>query len=132
MEETRKTILVVDDDEHFVQSVYDLLTNEGYEVIKAYNGKDGYDLAKKEHPDLMILDVMMTHDTEGFEVSRKIPQTPEIKDMPVILVTGITSEMNLPFKFEPDESWLPVDKILEKPVAPDRLLDEIRKRLKSN
>jgi len=130
MKNCAKTILIVDDDKDFSQSVEDLLKSEGYTVLKAYNGQAGLELASKERPDLMILDVMMAHDTEGFEVSRKLPKTPELKGMPVIMVTGITSEKNLPFKFEPDETWLPVDVIFEKPVAPEKLLKEIKKRLK--
>ena len=130
MKNCAKKILIVDDDKDFSQSVEDLLKSEGYHVLKAYNGKEGLELASKERPDLMILDVMMAHDTEGFEVSRKLPETPELKGMPVIMVTGITSEKNLPFKFEPDETWLPVDVVFEKPVAPEKLLKEIKKRLK--
>ena len=52
----------------------------------------------------MILDVMMATHTEGFEVARKIPETPELKHMHVLLVTGVTKDMHLPFGFEPDET----------------------------
>ncbi len=129
MENRKPTILIVDDDHEFVQSVEDLLLTEDYNVLKAHDGDSGLELALKERPDVMILDVMMTHDTEGIEVSRKILETPELKGMPIIMVTGIMSEMNLPFKFEPDETWLPVSTLLEKPVAPQKLLAEIKQRL---
>jgi two-component system alkaline phosphatase synthesis response regulator PhoP len=129
MENRTKTILIVDDDKDFGQSVEELLTSEGYQVLRAYNGQEGLELALQKRPDLMILDVMMAHDTEGFEVSREIPKRPELKDMPVIMVTGITTEKNLPLKFEPDETWLPVATFLEKPVNPERLLKEIKARL---
>ncbi|HOP46713.1 MAG TPA: response regulator [Desulfobacteraceae bacterium] len=125
----RKKILIVDDDISFVNSVQELLENENYLVLKAYNGEEGLELAKKEHPDLMILDVMMTHNTEGFEISREIVKIPDLKQMYVILLTGITKEMNLPFKFEPDETLLPVSIVLEKPVAPGKLLNEIKERI---
>ncbi|HPQ28199.1 MAG TPA: response regulator [Desulfobacteraceae bacterium] len=125
----RKKILIVDDDISFVNSVQELLENENYLVLKAYNGEEGLELAKKEHPDLMILDVMMTHNTEGFEISREIIKIPDLKQMYVILLTGITKEMNLPFKFEPDETLLPVSIVLEKPVAPGKLLNEIKERI---
>ena len=127
----QKRILIVDDDSDFVQSVGDVLESEGYEVLKAYNGEDGLALAKREQPDLMILDVMMAHETEGFEISRKIPETPELQAMQIIMVTGITKEMKLPFKFEPDESWLPVNAVLEKPVTPETLLKKIKDRLEN-
>lgn len=129
MKNEKKRILIIDDDKYFVQSVEDLLTSEGYSVIHAYNGSEGLDMAKGEHPDLIILDVMMAHDTEGFEVSREVDKNPELKQTKIIMVTGITKEMNLPFKFEPDESWLPVDEIMEKPVAPDDLLKAIRSKI---
>ena len=128
-ESGKKKILIVDDDKNFSNSVQELLENDGYEVFQAYDGKEGLELATKECPDLMILDVMMANNTEGFEVSREIPKIHELKDMQVIMLTGITKEMNLPFKFEPDETLLPVSTVLEKPVAPARLLDEIRERL---
>jgi len=129
MKNEKKRILIIDDDKYFVQSVKDLLTSEGYSVIHAYNGSEGLDMAKGEHPDLIILDVMMAHDTEGFEVSREVSKNPELKNMKIIMVTGITKEMNLPFKFEPDKTWLPVDEIMEKPVAPNDLLKAIRSKI---
>ena len=128
-ESDKKRILIVDDDKNFVKSVHDLLETEGYQVFEAYDGNEGLELARKERPDLMILDVMMSHNTEGFEVSRQITKFPELQDMYVIMLTGITKEMNLPFKFEPDETLLPVSTVLEKPVAPGELLKEIRERL---
>jgi len=124
-----KTILIVDDDPDFVESNRDLLEAYGYSVHAAHNGADGLDLARKVRPDVLILDVMMATNTEGFEVARKIPETPELKGLRVLLVTGVTKDMHLPFGFEPDASWLPVDRVLEKPIAPNRLLTEIQKVL---
>ncbi len=124
-----KKILLVDDDVDFVESNKDLLEAQGYTVIAAYDGESGLEMAKRERPDLMLLDVMMAHDTEGFEISRKIPENPELKDMSVILVTGVRKEKDLTYSFEPDETWLPVDKILEKPVPPEKLLEEVKREL---
>lgn len=126
---SKKKILLVDDDADFVESNKDLLEAQGYEVVSAADGESGLQLALKERPDLMLLDVMMAHDTEGFEISRKIPENPELKDMKVILVTGVRKEKDLTYSFEPDETWLPVDKILEKPVPPEKLLEEIKREL---
>jgi CheY-like chemotaxis protein len=125
----KKRILLVDDDVDFVESNRDLLEASGYEVLAAHDGQAGLDLAVKEKPDLMILDVMMAHDTEGFEVSRKIPQTPELRGMPVIMVTGIRKELEVPYTLEPDQTWLPVQTLLEKPVPPEVFLEEIRRHL---
>ena len=122
-------ILVVDDDAEFVESNKDLLEAHGYRVVTAHDGRSGFEAARRERPALMILDVMMATHVEGFEVARKIPETPELKHMRVLLVTGIQQDMHLPFGFDPDESWLPVDRVLEKPIAPIRLLSEIQKVL---
>ena len=125
----KKKILMVDDDKEFVQGTKDLLEAHGYEVLTAHSGAEGLALARKSHPNLMLLDVMMTSDTEGFDVSRTIEESPELKGLPVILVTGIKKAMRLPFSFEPDEDWLPVKVVLDKPVPPEKLLAEIAKQL---
>lgn len=127
----QKTILIVDDDVAFAESNKDLLEAHGYRVLMVHDGESGLEKAKEVQPDLMILDVMMAHDSEGFEVSRKIPESPELRNMAVLMVTGIRREMNLPYRFEPDETWLPVDKILEKPVDPAKLVEEVELALKS-
>jgi two-component system, OmpR family, alkaline phosphatase synthesis response regulator PhoP len=122
-----QTILIVDDDPDFVESNKDLLEAYGYRVMTAHDGASGLELAKKIHPNVMILDVMMATQTEGFEIARKIPQTPELQGLHVLLVTGVTKDLHLPFGFEPDETWLPVERVLEKPIDPNRLLAEIQK-----
>jgi DNA-binding response OmpR family regulator len=129
MANQKHRILIVDDDVDYVESNKELLEANGYEALTAHNGKAGLELAKKEKPDLMILDVMMATNTEGFETSRKISEAPELQNMKVLLVTGVRREMDLPFKVEPDDTWLPVDKVFEKPIEPQLLLDEIKKRI---
>lgn len=124
---TAKTILIVDDDVALVESTKDLLEAHGYEIITAHDGEAGLELAKNARPDLMILDVMMASDTEGFEVARKVPETPELKDLPVLMVTGVRDKMGLTYGFEPDSTWLPVDRLLEKPVDPARLIATVKR-----
>lgn len=126
---TRRRVLIVDDDIEFVESNRDLLEAEGYEVLAAHDGASGLELARKSSPDLMILDVMMASLSDGFEVSRKIPTIPELRNMPVLLVTGVTQALGLPYEFSPDETWLPVDTVLNKPVPPAELLAKVRERI---
>jgi CheY-like chemotaxis protein len=120
-----KKILVIDDDPDFVESVVNLLEAKGYQVASASNGKDGIAKAKTEKPSLILLDVMMNTKDEGFTVARELQQAAEVKGTPVVMVTGVRKEMNLPFGFEPDETWLPVKQILEKPVKPETLLKAV-------
>ncbi len=124
---THTKVLIVDDDPDFVESNQDLLEAYGYDVATASDGTSGLELARTFRPDVMILDVMMATETEGFEVARRIPETPELRDVRVLLVTGVTKDMRLPYSFEPDDTWLPVERVLEKPIAPERLLSEIEK-----
>ncbi len=124
-------VLLIDDDSDLIEAISTLLEAKGYTVESASNGKDGFNAAKTSNPDLILLDVMMGSKTEGFDVARELHKEASTKDIPVVLVTGIKKDMNLPFGFEPDETWLPVKSVLEKPVKPDILLkiveDNIRK-----
>jgi len=123
-------VLIVDDDPDFVGSTAALLEAVGYEVISAPDGASGLALAKRERPDLMVLDVMMATQTEGFEIARKVPESPELRGMPVLLVTGIRKALHLGFGFSPDETWLPVERVMEKPIDPARFLSTVEDLLK--
>ena len=118
-------VLIIDDDPEFVEATSTLLDAQGYDVVSAPNGKVGVAKANEEHPDIILLDVMMTRDTEGFEVARELNKDPLLKNIPVIIVSGIKKEMDLPFGFESDDAWLPVKGVLEKPVKPNVLLKTI-------
>ncbi len=118
-------VLIIDDDPEFVEATSTLLDAQGYDVVSAPNGKVGVAKANEEHPDIILLDVMMTRDTEGFDVARELNKNPQLKNIPVIIVSGIKKEMDLPFGFESDDAWLPVKGILEKPVKPNVLLKTI-------
>ena len=123
-------VLLVDDDVDFVQSTTDLLEAHGYLVLSANEGTSGLALARQEHPDLMVLDVMMATKTEGFDIARRIPSCPELRNMPVLLVTGIRNEMKLGFRLEPDSTWLPVSRIMEKPIEPSAFVAAVGELLR--
>ncbi len=127
---SEKKILMIDDDPDFIASVENVVTARGYKFDSALNGEEGIKKAKVYLPDLIILDVMMTKNTEGFEVSRILPQDETLKSIPVIILTGIRDKMNLVFGFEPDSTWLPVKAVLEKTIKPDQLLAKIEEFIK--
>ncbi len=122
-------ILIIDDDSEFSRSVADVLEHKGYRTVFASNGKDGITMARQEKPDLILLDVMMTTDSEGFEIARQLKEEPGTSHLPVIILSGIRRAKNLPFGFEPDEDLLPVREVLEKPVKPETLLASVAKAL---
>jgi len=124
-----KVILIVDDDEEFALSNKDMLEILGYTVYVEHNGENGLKTASEKIPDLILLDIMMTHDTEGIDVARKIKTIPELKSTKIIIISGIVAEKKLKNPLEPDSLWLPVDRFLEKPIEPRKLISEIEKIL---
>ncbi len=129
MNKKNPVILIIDDDQEFTESNKDLLEAHGYQVFTSNKGRDGYNLASRIIPDVIILDVMMATETEGFEIARKISENPALAEVSILLVTGMGKEMNLSSPVSPDQTWLPVDRILDKPVQPARLICEIKRLL---
>ena len=127
MGKKNKTILVCDDDRDFVEVVSVLLKEKGYDVVAAYNGEECLGSVQEDQPDLILLDVMMATTTDGFNVSRELRNSEQTKAIPIIMITAVNE--TVPYKFEPDDTWLPVDTFIEKPVEPERLLAEIRQKL---
>ena len=118
-------ILIIEDDRDLVNSMRVIFESVDYKVRTAYNGKEGFDQIEKKKPDLIILDVMMATDTEGFDLAFKLRNHADYKSIPIIMVTGFTQRMAElgPEKFQHilGEDW-PVTKIFEKPIDPDELL----------
>jgi CheY-like chemotaxis protein len=107
-----------------------VLENKGYEVDSAKDSEEGMRRIKTAKPDLIILDVMMTTAEEGFNVSRSLKQNPAYKSIPIIMVTSVKQKSGLDFKpVAGDETWLPVEEFLDKPVKPDVLLKKVAKLL---
>jgi len=96
-------ILVVDDDRDFVDVVKTLLQGESYEVVVAYNGKEGVAQAKAEKPDLMLLDIIMPEE-DGFLTADEFRKDPVLSKIPIIAVSSFSgADMGQPFPFEVDE-----------------------------
>lgn len=121
-------ILIIDDDRDLVESIRIVLESRKYGVRSAYNGKEGFQKIQEKAPDLIILDVMMATDTEGFSLAYKLRNNPAYKEIPIIMVTGFTKKMaeTGPEKFQHimGENW-PVTQFLEKPIDPEELLSVI-------
>ena len=117
-------ILVVDDDPDFVLNSRAILEAEGYEVIDACNGSQALPLMRRERPDLILLDVMMSTTLEGLEVCREVRSDPDLQDVPIIMISSIaSSEYASEF---PEDELIPIDTWMPKPVEPTALLKAIR------
>ncbi len=127
----KQRILVVDDDVQVVDTLETLLQSVGYETLHAYRSDEGMELARTAKPDLMLLDVMFSGPPtpDGFETSRLIHEDPDLKNIPVIMLSGIKTVLGVKFDVSPDDTWMPVKAFLEKPVRPAKLLREIEKVL---
>lgn len=123
----KRRILVCDDDADFVAGVSQTLSQAGYEVGVAYNGRECIESVFSRRPDLVVLDVMMATLADGFEVSRELRNCELTKHIPIVMVTAINKTADL--QFSPDDTWLPVDSFIDKPPDPARLLSEVRRLL---
>jgi len=128
-----KKILLVDDDPDQRLSLRLPLEAAGYTVSEAVSYDTGLKAVKNFQPDLVILDVMMDTTTAGFQFALTIhdadPES-EFKDfanLPIIMLTAIHGTTHL--RFGPDETYLPVQDFLEKPVDPELLLKTVAKYL---
>ncbi|MFN2217743.1 MAG: PleD family two-component system response regulator [Anaerolineae bacterium] len=118
-------ILIVDDDPDFVTVSRMVLEAEGYEVLEAANGRQALEVLRQDKPDLVLLDVMMSTTLEGVDVSREMATDPELKDVPVIMVSSIaTTEYAVEF---PDDEHIPIDGWISKPIQPAVLLRTIKR-----
>jgi len=119
-------ILIIDDDPDITEAMTVVLENRGYEVRGARDGTEGMEQLKQARPDLIILDVMLRTSQEGFELSRELKQNPKYKDIPILMLTAVKQKTGLDFKAEAgDQSWLPVEEFLDKPVKPNVLLEKV-------
>ena len=126
--DTGKDILIIDDDRDLVSSIRIVLESKDYNVRAAYNGKEGFGKIEEKTPDLIVLDVMMATDTEGFDLAFKLKNNPKYQGIPIVMITAFPKKMaeEGPDKFQHilGESW-PVSHFLEKPIDPEELLSTI-------
>lgn len=123
----KKTVLLVDDDADFVEMNRVLLEENGYAVRVAYSGRQCLEEVAAHRPDLVILDMVMEKPSDGFDVSRELRNSEYTKTIPLVMITSVNDIM--PFRIEPDSTWLPVDTLIEKPVDPSLLLSIVNRIL---
>lgn len=91
MPETKKRILIVDDEPYIIRSLGFVLKRAGFEVYEARNGAQALEIVQQHQPDLAFLDIMMPQ-MDGFEVCRRIRASKGTADIPVIMLTAKTQE----------------------------------------
>jgi two-component system alkaline phosphatase synthesis response regulator PhoP len=126
---TKAKILLVDDDQDFLEMHKAVLKNHGYDVLIASSGHEGLEKVRAEMPDLIILDLMMEKHDSGFFFSKEIKNDPLFKTIPILMVTAVAEATGYRFSLEEDGYWMKTDDFLDKPVMPDVLIDKVEKLL---
>lgn len=114
-------ILIADDEQLMRQLVIDFLKPEGYEILEASDGKEALDIYDKEHPDLILLDVMMPG-YDGWTVCREIRRESAV---PIMMLTAKGEEIDQLFAYD-----LGADEYITKPFSPKILVAKIKALLR--
>jgi DNA-binding response OmpR family regulator len=126
--EPHADILIIEDDHDLVNIMRIILESRHYQVREAYDGKQGYARIEEKMPDLIILDVMMSTETEGFDLAYKLQNTPAYRKIPILMLSSFPKKMmeegSEKFQHLLGEYW-PVAHFLEKPVEPKELLSVV-------
>ena len=147
-----KRVLVVDDDPNTVRFLSVALETNGYEPIAAADGKEGFEKAKAELPDLILLDVMMPRRT-GFTLFKQLRKTEGLEKIPVIMLTGVAASLaeqddqsddthEQPYGAlrdslrkaiaeMKDEGLVRPDFFIEKPIDPELVIEKIQELIGS-
>ena len=127
--EKKAKILLIDDDDDFVETTKIILESKPYEVIVAYDGDEGLQKARDENPDLIILDIIMPV-KDGFTAAEQFKKDPQLSKIPVLMLTSFSQRVG--------ETSIPVSRgftleaedYIDKPVSPEELLARVEKHLK--
>jgi len=122
----QKTILVVEDEPDQIAYLETLFKDEGYAVVTASNGREGFEKAKSSHPDLITLDISMPEES-GVRMFRDLQTDSATSDIPVIIITGISHD----FKrfIETRKQVHPPQGYFDKPLEREKLLAKINELL---
>lgn len=115
-----KKILVVDDEVDLVETVRFPLEMEGFDVLVSYNGEDALNQARKENPDLIILDLMLPK-LDGYKVCRLLKFDERYKHIPILMLTAKTQEKD---KILGKETG--ADEYITKPFEMDYLMEKVK------
>jgi len=126
MSAVKQKILIVDDEPDILELIEYNLKKEGYQVYLASNGQDGIAVAKKVHPDLIILDIMMPK-MDGIEACRLMRAIPEFKNTFMVFLTARSEEYSEIAGFN-----VGADDYIAKPIKPRALVSRINAILRRN
>ena len=117
--------MVVDDDNDYLESVKAILEANGYAVIAANNAQEGLKSVESEHPQLIIIDLMMKAVNEGYDFCLRVGHDKRFEEIPMIMISSAhQNEIFRDVNFTPDVFWFPIDDFLDKPID-QKAIDDI-------
>ena len=119
-----KKILLIEDEEIMIGLLQKKLTKEGYEVSIARDGEEGLNLMKEANPDLVLLDIVMPK-MGGFEVMEEMEKGPELKKIPVIVI----SNSGQPVELDRAKRLGAKDWLIKTEFDPKEVLDKVKKQI---
>ena len=119
--ETSLKILVVDDDPAYRHLISTVLAANNFSIIVAENGEEAFEIVKAQKPDLIVSDLMMPK-ADGYELIRRVRNDPEVKHIPVILLTEKASPDDVSYGYEKQK----VEYYIAKPFSNHQLLAGIK------
>jgi len=122
----RPTILLVDDDAVFVEAMRAVLQRD-YEVRTAGNGEEAVERLTEELPDLIILDVMMSYLSEGYDLAAMLKKNERTAGVPILILTGVDRTFEIRSRLE--QTWVDAEAFMTKPPDFDKLRETIRELL---
>ena len=123
-------ILVVEDDIDELEARKIVLEHNNYNVETAASAAVAKEILESKKIDLILLDVMMEKDSDGFNFAQNIKHNEKFKHIPIIMTTAVSQRTGFKFDKKTDGAFLPVEKFMEKPIDPDDLIAAIRGLLK--
>ena len=122
--EERKKVLVIDDEPDMVEMISMALDRE-FEVITAYNGKEGVQKAQKEKPDVIVLDIMMP-EKDGFTACQELKADSRTASIPILILTGVGEYFGRSKYARRSGLEIEAEDFLAKPVDPQELLRRVQ------
>ena len=127
--EKKAKILLVDDDDDFVESTKTILESKPYDVVVAYEGDEGLRKAKEENPDLILLDIIMPV-KDGFTAAEQFKKDPQLSKIPLLMLTSFSQQVGETPLAVSRGLELEAEDYIEKPISPQELLATVEKYLK--
>ncbi|MFQ6015167.1 MAG: response regulator transcription factor [Anaerolineae bacterium] len=121
-----KRVLIVDDDPNALRLIGYTLEQEGFEILTAADGHEALEVAQRELPDLIILDIMMPS-MAGFETCLRLREIPITSHIPILVLTAKAQEADQILSFKAG-----ADEYLAKPAAPDEIVAKVNQLIKKD